>query len=290
MKIRYEEKSFRGASLEIVRNANLIIEEYTEQGYSLTLRQLYYQFVARGMLENSKQSYSRLGGIISDARMAGLVDWNAIEDRTRELKKLTTWASPGEVAQAAADGYREDKWADQRVRVEVWIEKEALSGVFQAVCEELEVPYFACRGYTSQSEMWRAGQRLRKYERRRQRVVILHFGDHDPSGIDMTRDIDERLKGFGCAAEVRRLALNMEQVREFDPPPNPAKVTDSRFEGYEREYGEESWELDALEPSVLAKLVVDAVLELRDEETWEESVGRQEGERARLVRAYEELL
>lgn len=289
-KICYVERGFQDATLEIVRGANTIIEEYQEQGYALTLRQLFYQFVARGLLANTQKSYSRLGGIINDARLAGLVDWEAIEDRTRELKRLSTWSRPADIARAAVESYRENKWAHQPNVVEVWIEKEALAGVFQRVCEELEVPYFACRGYTSQSEMWGAAQRLIGSERRGQKTVILHFGDHDPSGMDMTRDIRGRLELFGCSTEVERLALNMDQVEGYGPPPNPAKMTDSRFEGYEREFGEESWELDALEPSVLSELVRERVLELRDGRVWEESMEAQEENRERLRGAYEELV
>ncbi len=116
--------------------------------------------------------------------------------------------------------------------------------MFEPICEELDVPYFSCRGYTSQSEMWAAAQRLLGYiwAKQRQHVTILHFGDHDPSGIDMTRDIRERLSLF-CGGEgfaVRRIALNMDQVRQYDPPPNPAKLTDTRVDAYLRKYGDDS--------------------------------------------------
>lgn len=161
----------------------------------------------------------------------------------------------------------------------MWIEKEALAGVFQNVCNELDVNYFSCRGYVSQSEMWRAAMRIRRYEtgrtgsslgpvNRRQRVRILHFGDHDPSGIDMTRDIQERLDLFGATCRVKRIALNMDQIEEYEPPPNPAKLSDARAKQYVREHGYESWELDALEPKLLTQLVRDEVLELRDEDLW----------------------
>jgi len=152
--------------------------------------------------------------------------------------------------------------------VEVWIEKDALVGVFERVSQELDIGLFSCRGYTSQSEMWVAAQRLRRYEQAGQEVVILHFGDHDPSGLDMTRDITDRLALFGANLDVRRLALTMDQVREYNPPPNPAKETDSRFTAYIQEYGDESWELDALPPDVLADLVRAEVDTLKDLDRW----------------------
>jgi len=255
-KILYVERNFSPESLKRIEQANDIIATYQAQGYTLTLRQLYYQFVSRDLIENTVKSYKRLGSVINDARLAGLIDWNAIEDRTRNLAALGHWSSPGDIIHSAAAGYRLDRWATQPYRVEVWIEKEALAGVFQRVCESMDVPYLSCRGYTSQSEMWGAAMRLARYTKQTRQVpIILHFGDHDPSGIDMTRDIKDRLRIFGLDMDLRRLALNMDQVEEHNPPPNPAKETDSRFAGYIRQYGDQSWELDALEPSILEGLV-----------------------------------
>lgn len=163
-----------------------------------------------------------------------------------------------------------------------WIEKEALAGVFERVCDELDLPFFACRGYTSQSEMWAAGQRLKGYKKKNQTPIILHFGDHDPSGIDMTRDITDRLKLFMGGVRLERLALNMAQIHQHNPPPNPAKMSDSRAEGYVATFGDESWELDALEPQILAGLVRDFVLGVRDEAAWEASLEEERDARAQL--------
>lgn len=282
--ICYVEKKFSSATLAVIEQANIIIEEYVEQGFNLTLRQLYYQFVSRGLLENSEPSYKRLGNIISDGRLAGLIDWDRIVDRTRALKHLSHWDNPGEIIKSAAYSYRIDKWERQPYRIQVWVEKDALVGVFQGVCNDLDVPYFACRGYTSQTEMWNAAQRLIDYAEK-QNVIILHFGDHDPSGIDMTRDIVDRLTLFtGEEVEVRRLALNIDQVEQFMPPPNPTKITDSRANSYIGLYGMECWELDALEPAVLAELVRDTVAAFRDDDIWQEDLEREETERKKLNR------
>lgn len=281
--IRYVEKRFSEAVSNIIDQANEIIAAYLAEDFSLTLRQLYYQFVARDLLANTQQNYKRLGSIISDARNAGLVDWSAIEDRTRSLRDQPHWDSPADILEACADQFRYDLWKDQPHRVEVWIEKDALVGVFEPACQELDVPLFSCRGYTSQSEAWSAGRRLRRHIRTGQVPIILHFGDHDPSGLDMTRDIVDRLGLYGeTEIKVERLALNRDQVDEYEPPPNPAKVTDSRYARYVELHGSESWELDALEPRVLADLVSDAVLRYRDDDLWTEAVKRQRQARYRL--------
>ncbi len=285
-KITYESKAFTTKTQTTIDQAIGIIEQYQAQGFSLTLRQLYYQFVARALIPNTERDYKRIGNILSDARRAGLVDWNAIEDRTRFIRRLSSWDKPQDVLEAARDSYHRDLWADQDKRIEVWIEKDALVGVIQNVCEEADVPFFSCRGYVSDSEMWGAAMRLVRHFRKGQDVIILHLGDHDPSGIDMTRDIQERLALFSNIRsghfEVRRLALNMEQIEELGPPPNPAKVTDSRYESYSARYGNESWELDALEPQYIVDLVQEAIFRERDMDIWEEAYNRQEEERQQI--------
>lgn len=281
-KIAYIDRNFKDDTLAVIDQANEIIAEFAADGYDLTLRQLYYQFVSRDLIANKQTEYSRLGSIINDARLAGLIDWDAITDRTRNLAALSHWEKPEHILAAVAEQYREEKWATQPRRIEVWIEKDALAGVFQRVCEELDVAYFSCRGYTSQSEMWAAAQRLRRYERAGQETVILHFGDHDPSGLDMTRDIQDRLSLFRSDVAVDRLALTRAQIDQYQPPPNPAKVTDSRFERYQQEHGNESWELDALRPDVLAGLVRDAVTALRDEALWDAAVAEETHKRRSL--------
>ena len=283
MFIAYELKNFGKANLQIIEQANQIIEEYQQQGFILTLRQLYYQFVSRDIIANTIQSYKRLGAIINDARMAGLVSWAAIEDRTRNLEALPSWASPRSIMESVVHQYRIDKWDSQPYRPEVWIEKEALVGVISGVCNELQVPYFACRGYNSQSEQWAAGRRLMGYVESGQMPIIFHLGDHDPSGIDMTRDNADRLALFSEASvQVERLALNIDQIKKYRPPPNPAKITDSRFNGYAKIHGKQSWELDALEPQMIADLVRSAIMDVVDDEAWTRSVEQEEQGRMAL--------
>lgn len=271
-KIKYQEFKFRPATLSLIKTANEIIAEYQAQGFDLTLRQLYYQFVSRDIIPNTQKSYKNLGSVVNDGRLAGMIDWDTIVDRTRELRALPHWGDPSEIVKTCANQFNIDIWAKQTYRPEIWIEKDALAGVFERVCRELDVALFSCRGYTSQSEMWSASQRMLRYRKAGQIPCIFHFGDHDPSGKDMSRDIQDRLRLFtGKGMKFERLALNMDQVEEFSPPPNPAKITDSRADAYIAEFGSESWELDALEPSVLAGLVRDAVGRVADIDKLDES-------------------
>ena len=275
-KISYIEKNFRQATLDTIKTANAIIEEYAAQGFDLTLRQLYYQMVARGYIENSLRSYKNFGNVVNDARLAGLIDWGHIVDRTRNFRANGHFRNPGDIMRAAVNSYQVDKWERQPFRVEVWVEKEALEGVIDRACRPLDVPYFACKGYTSQSEMWAAARRLIKWRDRGQTSIILHLGDHDPSGIDMSRDIFDRLDLFAGEMQVDRLALNWNQVEQYNPPPNPAKLEDSRADAYIARFGMSSWELDALEPTVIADLIGDAVAQFRDPDLWAEAVAQEE--------------
>lgn len=301
--ICYVSKNFRSDTLDIIGKANGVIAVYQQQGYKLTLRQLYYQFVAKDLFpdswidpayntkhglpadtKNTMKNYKHLGDIINDARLAGLIDWLAIEDRTRNLQSHSSWASPHSIVRACADQYTVDLWADQINHVEVWIEKEALIGVIEGVCTDLQVPYFACKGYTSQSEMWEAAQRLKRHEKAGKNTIVIHLGDHDPSGLDMTRDIQERLELFGSTAVVNRIALTWDQIQEYAPPPNPAKTTDARYAKYQEEYGDDSWELDALEPQVLSDLIREAVENRIEQSDWDEAMERQQIGRDQLSR------
>jgi hypothetical protein len=281
-------KKFKPDSLAMIDKANTIIAEYRRQGFVLSLRQLYYQLVSRDIIPNNLRSYKNLGNLVSDARLAGLIDWLAIEDRGREYILPQHWSSPDEIIRAAARGYKIDKWANQPVHIEVMVEKDALSGVLLPVTNDLDIGLTANKGYSSSSAMWEAGRRIRRANKGGKEVHILYLGDHDPSGMDMTRDVRERLLQFGIVLHprnmrVNRLALNMDQVEQYGPPENPAKQTDSRADAYIEQFGYSSWELDALEPSILAALVTEAVMGLRDPDLWGEKLMQERTEAAELL-------
>lgn len=324
--INYIKHNFHASTLAIVDKAEEICAQYQAMGYDLTLRQLYYQFVARDLLKNDQKEYKRLGDIVNNARMAGLLDWDFIVDRTRNLQALSSWRNPEEILESALWSYKRDHWVGQDTRLEVWVEKDALAGVIDRACSRWDVPYFSCRGYTSQSEMWGAAQRIGRIQNGMrnhvdegfvpQSVVILHLGDHDPSGIDMTRDIADRLRLFTMTdfyheavrngrelgssypeieeemnafghnpVEVRRIALNWDQIEEYAPPPNPAKLTDSRSEEYIANFGHQSWELDALEPNVLDTLISETIEEYVDMTTFQAVLDVESNERGLIAEA-----
>ena len=274
MKQCYVYKSFKPEHENKIAVINAIVEEYQAQGYNMTTRQIYYQLVARGYIENTLQSYKRTANLINDAKLAGMIDWDALEDRTRNIITRAHWNGPASIVRACANQYFEDHWQWQEWRVVVMIEKEALVGTLTDLCHRYDVPLLACRGYPSGTVLREAvHEHVMPHCAAGRNVLVLHLGDHDPSGIDMTRDLRERLDMFNenyPGLELRRIALNMEQIEDQDPPENPAKATDSRYAGYLAEFGDSSWELDALQPAYLNSLVEDNIRDVIDDELWDQ--------------------
>lgn len=289
-KIQYVENRFQKTTLLVIENANKIIDDWQAKGFKLTVRQIYYRFIALDIFpaswidddynakkglpkgtKNTLRNYKRLIDILVIGRLGGLIDWTLIEDRTRTLKGMNHWDTTKDYLDSVRSAYRLDKWATQKVRFELWFEKDALSGIAQHIAtqEDIDVQFFSSRGYNSESAMWAAAQRLNWYrEELGQETVILQFSDHDPSGIDIGRDIKARFELFQCPVKVQRMALTMAQVKKFKLPPNPAKENDIRFEGYVKKFGKSSWEMDALEPDYMNDITRKAILEVRDNKDW----------------------
>lgn len=291
MKQQYIDKKFGKKALDLIETINGILDEYVEAGYDLSLRQVYYQLVARAIVENTEKSYKNVGGLVSDARLAGLIDWEVIKDRGREMIQNPHWDSPKDIIAACASQFRINRWDTQPRYVEVMVEKQALEGVLIPVCREWDVPFTANKGYSSSSAMYEAGKRLYERLREEKEVTIIYLGDHDPSGIDMSRDVLDRLRMFAECTEgdtitvdVNRAALNMDQIEVLRPPENPAKITDSRARAYIQRFGRSSWELDAIEPRQLATLVSGAIEELIDKKAWEQSGREQQAGRDYLTK------
>lgn len=273
---KFKDIAYRRDTQQIIASAQAIADDFKARGFVLTVRQMFYQFVRSNLIENKQSQYKRLASIIDDARQTGHLDWSMIEDRTRNLKSPNTWGSPEEILSAVARQYMENPWQSQEIWPEVWIEKDALMGVIEPVCNEFRVPYFACKGYASQSEIYEAAKRFQRLRRAGFRPVVFYLGDHDPSGMHMPLNIAEKLELFSRGdVEVRRLALNMDQIDQYAPPPNPAKESDSRFEAYAAEHGEDSWELDALDPDVISQLIRAEIEGVMDAGAWEECMERE---------------
>lgn len=281
-------KAFNAEHQRIIEHAVDLLEDMREQGYAVTLRSLYYQFIAEERwFPNTLQSYKRFGGIISDGRLAGEIPWDLIEDRARVAERISFWSDPTHIMDSVVTAYKEDLWIGQERRVHVRIEKDALIGVIDPICKRWRLPYIACRGNTSQSEAYEAGKELAREIDEGLWPLVLYLGDHDPSGIDMTRDNIDRLSLFARAdIEVRRIALNRDQVDRWRLPGNPCKLTDSRSGlmsdgsirpgSYIDLHGRESWELDAIKPRDLEQIISDAVSGVIDHDKWAEREAQEE--------------
>ena len=238
-----------------------IASEYYAQGMKLSIRQVYYQLVARGIMPNSQDSYEKISGLIADGRMLGLIDWDMIEDRTRYQRVNAHWDSPQQIIKDAAKQYRIDTRATQPVYIEAWIEKDSLVSILEDTCTRLDVPCFSCRGYPSITALHEAAERFRD----KNKAVILYAGDHDPSGLTIPQVITERFYDFGVNVQLQRIGLTLEQIRELDLPPFRAKEKDKNYAAYVEATGlTDSWELDALPPDRLSAMFESAINSLTD--------------------------
>ncbi len=289
MKIAYEDRKFTKKSLARIEQSNVIIDEYEALGFTLTLRQIFYQFVARNLLENTERSYKNLGKLIRDARLAGHVSWAAIEDRSRSFEGWLIEENERDVVKGLEHQFALDYWRRQGVYCEVWIEKAALRNIIERPCGEYRVPHLGCIGYLSISEVWRAAHgRFDRAAADGRRCVLIHLGDHDPSGLDMTRDNENRLDLLTeiASVEIRRIALNIDQVEHYKPPPNPTKETDTRAKEYIQRFGNQSWELDALEPRVIEGLIESELDSLIDPDVWAETKAEEDERRSVLAKVH----
>ena len=264
---------------EKLERVGTIIEHYAAQGYKLTLRQLYYQLVSQDIIPNKVSEYAKLSKLLVNGRMAGEVDWDAIEDRLR-VPKIPYWVRG--VADAISDTisqYRLNRMDGQDNYIEVWCEKDALSNVLYRVTKEYHIRLMINRGYSSCTAMHDAYERLHWQAK----TYILYLGDHDPSGLDMVRDIENRLEEFGADnLEVRHVAITREQINAYQPPPNPAKVTDPRANDYIALHGDSSWEVDALNPETLHELLKKEIEGLIDHSKFERMLEQEERDKERL--------
>lgn len=276
MKRAYKIWKPNSSTKETLDHAVKLLNHYAGQGYTLTLRQLYYQLVKRNLIVNEDKQYKRLSEICTNGRMGGYIDWSHIEDRLRQ-PYVPYWAhDSGDAINDTLTHFRVNRQLDQPSKIEVWIEKDALSSVAKRVTEKYHIRLMVNRGYSSCSAMKKAAERLDNDS------IILYCGDHDPSGLDMIRDIGNRLNEFGVFPTVTPIALLMEQINEYELPPNPAKLSDSRAPSYVAEFGLDSWELDALEPNVLEEIIEKNILKVMNIGIYNEQMEREKEEREKL--------
>lgn len=276
------------------KNKSTLLQAYSiaaEYNGNLTVRQLYYQLVARGFIQNSQESYRRLVCILTDGRLSGDFPFEWLLDRTREARPGRFSIDQTSVEDALASSAREirqapqrwlwrDRWYGQPYHVSVWVEKEALAGVFEDPCEELGVSWFVLRGYSSLSALSQWVDNVSEAYSRSYSIneaVVLYFGDHDPDGWEIPRSAERNIQSIADVRGIdlplvtfRRVALLYDQIERYDPPPFPAKESSSRFESYVAEHGlRDAWELDALRPEVLEQLIRENVDYYFDEEVYQ---------------------
>jgi len=275
-------------NVERLDAVNEIIEEYASQGYRLTLRQLYYQLVSTNLIPNEEKEYKKLSSLLVKGRMGGVVDWDAIEDRLRQPYLPYHVAGIDDAIQDTIQQYRLDRMKDQRVYLELWVEKDALSGVLRDITSVYHINLVINRGYSSCSAMYEALERFRRAMAFQKEIVILYLGDHDPSGLDMIRDIRDRMAEFGIPFEVQHVALTDSQIKKYKPPPNPTKVSDPRADWYINEFGttcwEVDWEVDALKPEVLHRIVRKDIEGLIDMDLLGRSIKKEKQDKLKLQR------
>lgn len=271
----------------IIQNSIQIVKRY--KAGVLTIRGLHYQLVGIGMT-NTMQHYKRVVEAMIQARWAGQIDFEAFSDHDREVLGFT--ASEETILEDQIDtgkrqvrawvqNYSKNRWENQPIVPEVWIEKKALQGVFKDPCSEYDVALAPCKGYPSLTFLNEARQRFQRVKEDGKIPVILYFGDYDPSGEDIPRSIEENFTRFGCPVEVKRIALMEEQVLAWKLPPAPAKVGDSRTANWG---GLGQVELDAVEPEKLQRLCKKAIVEFLDPDLYEDLLTQQAEEKSQYVK------
>lgn len=274
---------FHRASLGLIDTCETILAGYHQRGFTIAMRQLYYRLVIEGRVKNTPRSYENLVSLMTNARMAGRIDWEHIVDPSHCILPHETEETQLDILHKISDRLIGNLWKGQPNRVIVTVEKEAIATTMESFCREWGVTLLITRGYASSVSL---RELVNSYIIGAcPDITVLHFGDHDPSGLDISRDLQERLELFSCGkAQINfcRVGLTMEQVEELHLPPNPTKVTDSRFSSYNRQHGGESWELEALDPSYLHGLLTAEIFKLIDFSTWNENRKQLERVRAHL--------
>lgn len=340
MKIKFRNISLNKANKLKLELINSIIKEYQNEGYTLTLRQLYYQLVTRDIIPNVQSEYAKLSKLLKEGRMAGVVDWDAIEDRLRQPSVPSSWDSPKSILRSALFSYARPRQKGQNNYLEVWVEKDALSGVLKRITEKYHIPIMVNRGYSSVSAMYDSYERFVEAFRQDQKIKILYLGDYDPSGIDMIRDIRDRIKEFFSSEDfksdlfekldyeerlnvndeiqkeldftqyefdsdirdyindesekryfekwfsenfiVEPIALTIEQIKQYNPPPNPAKRTDPRAKDFIEKFGSTSWEVDALPPNVLNTILDNKIINNIDLQVYQNVVDLEQNDKDKI--------
>jgi hypothetical protein len=263
-------------TLEMLETSYRVLHEH----HPMTVRQVYYQLVSGQVIKNSRSQYQAVSNLLRDARKDGTIPWEWIEDRLRRPRPVSMWDDLSDFTETARRSYRRDVWATQDNYLEVWLEKDALSGIFEDVLRVYGVTLNVGRGFDGWDSIRNAAERYIE----RGGATVLYFGDFDPSGEDMVRSLRERLAFFGEAPEVIKCALTMDDIERYNLPPDFAKKTDSRAARFIAKHGDVSVELDALQVSVLRERLISEVESRMDMDQMEKVRRMEAAERERLVK------
>jgi hypothetical protein len=240
------------AQMEQVTDA---IIEVVEADYPVTVRQVFYRLVSTGLIDKTEAEYKgTVNRLLTELRLAGVIPFGYIADNTRWMRKPRTFASVADALQQTARHYRRAVWHDLDEYIEVWLEKDALAGVLIEETDPYDVPLMVTRGYPSLSYLYEAAEAIASYDRP---TFIYYFGDHDPSGVDIRRNVERRLREFAPDADITFIpvAVTPEQITEMRLPTRPTKRTDTRS----RDFIGESVEVDAIPPGQLRELVREVI-------------------------------
>lgn len=250
-------------TLGFIQEINTILNEMD----SMTIRQVYYQLVSKHLIPNNINSYKNFDRIAVRGREKGLIDADKIIDTSKPVLIPNQWNNLSDFLNDVKDAYTKNKWQDQPYHVEVWMEKDALRGVFKPITDQYGITLSIGKGYQSFTNLKDAPVRFNG-----KKTIILYFGDFDPTGLDIARAIEARLKDSNSDLQFYRIALTLDQINEYSLPPIPTKVRDSRRDKFIAEYGDMAVELDALNPNVLRNLIESSIKNYLDSKLYEQSL------------------
>jgi len=246
--------------------------------HPMTVRQVFYQLVSRHVIENTRSQDQTVSNLLVNARKTGAIPWEWIEDRLRRPRTVSMWDGLADFAEAAHHAYRQDVWQTQPGLVEVWLEKDALSGIVEDLLGPYGVALNVGRGYEGWDSIRNAALRYGDGSH----VTVLYLGDLDPSGEDMVRSLKERLGFFDSRPEIVKVCLTLEDVERHQLPPDFTKTSDTRRAQFVKRFGDIAVELDALPVQVLQEKIQHAVESRMDLAALEAVRGLEALERADL--------
>lgn len=259
----------------LVEAIGMIVDEYDR----MTIRQLYYQLVSRGVIEKTESAYKRVCDVSGQMRIRGDLPYGKIADGNRQRRRVAQWSSARDLMVSAVNQYRKDYWLHQPEHIEVWCEKDALSGVLMPICEEWGVHYVATRGNPSMTLIYESAMDMYAHA---QLDTIIYVGDHDASGRGISDRLEEQFAMHEIDVVVERVAVNPDQIAVYGLPTRPGKKSDSQQAKFAAEFGDASVEVDALPPDVLTDIVANGITSRIDWETWSADKRTEDIEQASL--------